>query len=151
MQYAIEQVQLAEQHAAVVRGRVPTEQIAGFLGEAFGEVMGALGAQGLAPVGPPFGVYSPPSDEGFELMAGFPASGQAAATGRVVDWVMPGGAAVQTMHVGAYEGVAAAYHAIEAYLPEHGLAPAGPPWESYLDEPGVAEPRTIVTWPVRPA
>ena len=151
MQYEIEQVQLVEQPAAVVRGQVPTEQVAGFLGEAFGEVMSALGTQGLAPVGPPFGLYSPPGDDGFELVAGFPASGPVTATGQVVDWVMPGGAAVQTVHVGAYEDVAAAYHAIEAYLPEHGLAPAGPPWESYLDEPGVAEPRTIVTWPVRPA
>ena len=151
MEYTIEQVQLAEQHAAVVRGRVPTEQIAGFLGEAFGEVMGALGAQALTPAGPPFGLYSPPSDDGFEVLAGFPASGTVVATGRVVDWVMPGGAAVQTMHVGAYEDVVAAYQAIEAYLPEHGLVPAGPPWESYLDEPEVAEPRTIVTWPVRTA
>ena len=151
MQDTIEQVQLAEQHAAVVRGRVPTEQISDFLAGAFGEVIGALSAQGLAPVGPPFGLYSPPSEEGFEVAAGFPASGPVTTAGRVGDLLMPGGLAVQVMHVGAYADVAAAYQAIEAYLPEHGLVPVGPPWESYLDEPEVAEPRTLVTWPVRPA
>ena len=38
-------------------------------------------------------------------------------------------------------------------MSEAGAEPAGAPWESYLDEPGVPEPRTEVVLPYtdRPA
>ena len=151
MEYVIEQVELPEQQAAVVMGRSPVEGIAEFLAGAFTEVMTVLPAQQLTPVGPPFALYDPADSPVFGVVGGFPCDGSVSPVGRVASYALPAGPALQTIHVGPYEDVAAAYHAIEAYLAEHGLTPAGPPWESYLDEPGVAEPRTIVTWPVRRA
>jgi effector-binding domain-containing protein len=38
-----------------------------------------------------------------------------------------------------------------AYAAQHGLAPAGDAWEVYLDEPDVAQPRTLVVLPTRSA
>ena len=151
MEYMVEQVELVEQQAGVVAGQVQVEQMAEFLGGAFGEVLGALSAQGMTVVGHPFAVYSPPGPDGFQVMAGFPASGAVAPTGRVVPFVLPGGPGLRVLHVGAYDQVVGAYHALEAYMAQHALAPSGPPSESYLDGPEVAEPRTLVVWPVRPA
>jgi effector-binding domain-containing protein len=148
MEYQVDRVELIEQPSAVVRGRVPQEGIPDFLGGAFGEVMGVLGAQGVEPAGPPFGCYLPTPD-GFEVEAGFPTSAPVEPAGRVVPSTLPGGSAIQVLHQGPYAGVAAAYQAGEAWLAEHGGEESAPPWESYLDEPEVAEPRTLVSMPCR--
>jgi effector-binding domain-containing protein len=148
MEYQVERVQLIQQPSAVVRGRVPRDGIPGFLGGAFGEVMGVLAAQGVEPAGPPFGCYLPTSD-GFDVEAGFPTSAPVEPAGRVVPSTLPGGSAIQVLHRGPYAGVAAAYQAGEVWLAERGGEPTAPPWESYLDEPDVAEPRTLVSMPCR--
>ena len=149
MEYTIEQVQLDELDAAVVPGRMAVADIAEFIGGAFAEVVGVLQAQGVEITGMPFGLYSPPDDGVFDLLAGFPCAGPVTPAGRVVPHRLPRGPALQTMHVGDYAEVTGAYHALEEHMSGQGLAPAGAPWESYFDEPDVAEPRTLVTWPVR--
>ena len=148
MTYEIELVELTEQPAAVVRGKVPHDGLPDFLGGAFGDVLGALGAQGLEPAGPPFGCYVPTAD-GFDVEAGFPASAPVQPAGRVAASTLPGGTAVQVLYRGPYAGVAAAYEAGQAWLAEHDREASAPPWEAYLDEPDVADPRTLVTMPCR--
>ena len=149
MEYHVERVELREQHTAVVRGLVPEEGIPEFLSGAFGEVLGAIGAQGLRPEGMPFGCYVPTAD-GFQVEAGFPASALVQPTGRVVPSTLPGGPAIQVVHQGPYDAVAAAYAAAEAWLVDHGWSATGPPWEAYLDGPEVAVPRTVVYFPCQP-
>ena len=56
-----------------------------------------------------------------------------------------------TLHVGSYAGVGSAYDAAQQFLTDEGYEVAGAPWESYLDEPGVPEPRTEVFVPCEPA
>jgi effector-binding domain-containing protein len=148
MAYEISIVELPEQDVAVVSGHVAVDGIGEFLGGAFGEIMGAL--DGVQIVGPPFARYAMP-DEGFDVMAGFPVSGPVAPSGRVEADRLPGGPAATTMHVGSYEAVAAAFEAVQAWVAENGYVVSGDPWESYLDEPDVPEPRTLVTFPVRRA
>jgi effector-binding domain-containing protein len=149
MEYQVEQVELAPQHSAVVRGEVRHDGVAEFLGGAFGEVMGVLAAQVVQPAGPPFGRYVPTSD-GFEVEAGFPTGAPVQPTGRVVASSLPGGPAAQVLHRGPYAEVAAAYQAAEAWLAGRGWDASATPWESYLDDPEVAEPRTVVSMPFRP-
>ena len=144
----MELVELAQRPTAVVRGLVAEEQIAGFLGGVFGEVMGVLAAEGLQPAGMPFGCYVPTPD-GFEIEAGFPTAVPVAPAGRVVPAAIPGGTAVRVLHKGSYGEVAAAYHAAEAWLADNGYESTGPPWEEYLDGPEVPEPRTLVHFPCR--
>jgi effector-binding domain-containing protein len=141
---------LQEQHVALVRGHITMDQIAGFLGGAFGEVAAGAAAQGLTITGAPFGRYRFTDDGSFAVEAGFPVSGVVAAAGRVEPGILPGGTVARTLHVGSYDGVAAAYEATEAYLTDNGYEPAGAPWECYLDDPEVPNPRTEVFMPCRP-
>ncbi|MCW2736807.1 GyrI-like domain-containing protein [Nocardioides sp.] len=149
MTYAVQLVEVRSQPAAVVRAHVRPEDIAGFLGGAFAEVMTVLGHQGLSPTGPPFSRYVV-SKGGFEVETGFPASRAVEASGRVVPSELPAGTAATTVHSGAYEQVGGAYSAATTWLADHRFVASGPPWESYLDGPDVAEPRTEVFVPCRP-
>jgi effector-binding domain-containing protein len=151
MSYDIEVIDLPEQPAAVVTGRVEHLGIADFVGPAFREVMQVVQHQGLQPAGPPFGRYRPTEDGGWDITAGFPVSDPPNSNGRVVGMTLPGGAVARTLHVGSYATVGAAYEAVDSWLGAHGYAPAGEPWESYLDGPDVATPRTEVCYPCRRA
>lgn len=62
---------------------------------------------------------------------------------------LPGGHVATTVHVGSYAQVGAAYDAAQRFLTDEGHEVAGAPWEVYLDEPGVPEPRTEVFVPCR--
>ena len=150
MEYHVERVELEEKPTAVIRGHVPADQIAQFLGTAYGEVMAVLAAQGLSPDGMPFGCYVP-ADGGMDIEAGFPSSAPVTPTGRVVASALPAGPAVQVMHRGAYDEVPSAYEAAESWLAANDWEASGPPWEAYLDDPEVAMPRTMVIVPCRPA
>lgn len=150
MEYHVERVQLEQQDTAVVRGVVAHDGIGQFIGGAFGEVMGVLATQGRAPAGMPFACYVI-VEGGFEIEAGFPTDAPVEPSGRVVASTLPGGPALLVLHKGPYSGVAAAYHAAEAWLAENHWTMTGPMWEAYLDGPEVAEPRTIVHVPCRPS
>jgi effector-binding domain-containing protein len=132
----------------VVREHVDLARLPEFLGGAFSDVMRTLGAQGLTPAGPPFARYHPDAD-GFDVEAGFPTSEPPVPAGRVDVDMLPGGPAATVLHRGAYEAVADAYDVATRWLADNGYVPAGEPWETYLDEPAVAEPRTIVHMPCR--
>ncbi|HEV7211634.1 MAG TPA: GyrI-like domain-containing protein [Blastococcus sp.] len=147
------EIELTEREAqptAVVRGTVAPPGLPEFLAGAFGEVMAVLAAQHLAPAGPPFGRYRV-TPAGFDVEAGFPATAAVEASGRVVPAELPGGPVVTATHRGGYETVGTTYEAVTAWLAGHGYQSAGEPWECYLDGPEVAEPRTLVCFPVRAA
>jgi effector-binding domain-containing protein len=144
----IEITDVVPQAAAVVRGRVPVEMIPAFLGDAFSEVMRVVDDQRRSPAGPPFARYRPRSD-GFDVEAGFPVDAAVTRSGRVLPAELPGGPTASALHQGEYSTVAETYEAVTGWLAANGYVPAGPPWESYLDEPSVAEPRTLVSFPCR--
>lgn len=141
MAYEVVLRELVEQPTAIVCGRLTTSELPAFLGGAFGEVIGVLSQQGLAPAGMPFSRYRP-VDGGFDVEAGFPCSGVVRAQGRVEPSTLPGGPAATTHHVGSYETVGDAYAAVQGWLAEHGRQVVGAPWEHYLDGPEVPPERT---------
>lgn len=142
----VELVELKPQPAAVLRGQVPVDGIPDFLGEAYDEVMQVLHAQGQYPAGPPFGRYER-TESGFFCVAGFPTSAPITAAGRVEPDTLPGGLAASLLYRGEYSGIAAAYESVQQWLSDHGYRVAGQLWESYLDGPDVAQPRTILQIP----
>ena len=146
--YDVELVDLPVQPVAVVRGHVTQADIPAFLGQAFAEVLEALAGQGAAAAGPPFGRFIPAGD-GFDVEAGFPATTNVRPTGRVEACQLPGGPTARVLHRGDYGGVASAYEAAAQWVTAHGYVAVEPPWESYLDGPEVAEPRTLVHLPCR--
>ena len=64
--------------------------------------------------------------------------------------VLPGGDVASVIYRGPYSGVGTAYEAVQEWLRQNGYKVSGEPWESYLDGPEVAEPRTIVQFPCTP-
>jgi effector-binding domain-containing protein len=148
--YEVRLADLQEQRAAVVCGRITRDQIADFLGGAFGEVIGVLASQDMQPAGPPFARYRFLEGGILEVDAGFPVPAPLPVAGRVEASSLSGGRVATTMHVGDYADVGSAYDAASQFLTEEGYEVAGAPWECYLDDPEVPAPRTEVFLPCRP-
>ena len=144
--YDVEQVELQEQPTAVVRDTIQMDAIASFLGHAFSSTAQVIGAAGVGMAGPPFARYR--FREGaVEVEAGFPVDHAITASADVVPSRLPGGTIARVMHRGPYDELGGAYEAVQGWLAAHGHQGSGDPWESYLDEPDVAEPRTVVDQP----
>lgn len=141
---AIEVVERRGDDTAVVRGRVPHGEVGPFIGSAFGQVLASVGPGNV--VGPPFCRMDMAGEE-FDLEVGFPVPDPIEPDGDVVPSTLPAGTVATAMHVGPYDQVAGVYFALESWMAEHGYASSGAPWETYLDGPDVAAPRTIVSWP----
>lgn len=150
MDYDVQRIEMEPQPTAVVRSEVVLAEVPTFLGGAFGEVLGVLDAQGLAPDGPPFARYAQ-VEGGIRIEAGFAASGEVRAEGRVEPGRLPGGQVLLVLHRGSYGEVDRAYAAAQQWMADNEWEPTGEPWEAYLDGPEVAEPRTLVHVPARPA
>ncbi len=147
MEYEITLAEAPEVDVAVVRGRVDHEGIPAFVGQAFGEVLAVVGEEAVC--GPPFSRYAM-LPGAWDIRSGFPVSASIEPEGSVEPDSLPGGPLVSTLHVGPYQELGMAYDALESWIASHGFAPAGDPWESYLDGPEVPEPRTLISWPVQP-
>ena len=146
---------LQPQPAAVVRGTALPEEIGAFVGAAYGDVVAALGSQGLGPVGAPVVRYALGAMDAsgaapvFALEAGFPCPAGFEGSGAVERVELSGGDAVVAVHVGQWQELGEAYAAVEAFFAEHALERAGDPWETYLDGPEADPHRTILTAPCR--
>jgi effector-binding domain-containing protein len=148
MEYHIER--LAAQPAAVIRAHVAVDGIPAFLARAYIEVIGVLEAQGVQVVGPPFARYGM-SDRGFDVEAGFPTDESIVPIGRVEAGELPGGPALVVLHRGVHDDIEGEVRTGQEWLAANRWTATGAPWESYLDGPEVAEPRTLVYLPCRPA
>ncbi|MCK9306449.1 MAG: GyrI-like domain-containing protein [Methanoculleus sp.] len=58
---------------------------------------------------------------------------------------LPGGRLLSVLHTGPYPGVGKAYERLFAYMGEHGLAPAGPSRELYLNDPAEVPEEELLT------
>lgn len=144
-------VELPEQTAAVVRGRVPADQLPGFFDKAYAEVFTVLKEQGIGPVGPPFGRYLSMSDT-VEVEAGVGTERAIEPSGEVQPVVLPGGRAARLVHEGPYERLGESWRELEAWITALGEKPGGAPYEEYVSEPDPAtDPErlhTVIVWPL---
>lgn len=150
-----ELVELEPGTAAVVGGEVPLEELPGFFGEAFSEVMAAVEAAGVAVTGPPFGYYPTVPGQVVTVEAGIPVAAAIHGGGRVHTRELPGGPAVVAVHVGPFDTLGRTYAELGEWVAEHGYRTADAMWEQYLSDPA-AEPdpttwRTRIVWPLRAA
>lgn len=145
-------VELEPQEAIAVRGDVPAADLPKFFERAFGEAAEAAAACGVQIVGPPFGFYPEMPTQTVAIEAGFPVSGPAESHGNAHRLVLPGGRAVQAMHVGPYETMERTYTELQAWMAAQGVEPAAGMWECYLSdpqsEPDPAQWRTRIVWPI---
>lgn len=116
------------------------------------EVWDYLSRQEHATVGPAMARFHCFGAGPTELEAGFPAAEAFGGNGRVCPVEFPGGRAATTLHWGPYDGLPDAYLALERFMSERKLRPAGPPYEIYWVDGtqvrGPEELRTEVVWPV---
>lgn len=142
-------VELAEQPTAVVHQRLATSSLQAFFGRVFTEVAAELTRQGRAPAGPPFALFRGRPTDVVDVEAGFPVAAPIHADGEVTPSRLPGGGAVQTMHLGPYDRLATTYQVAREAITAAGHEPADLMWETYLSGPD-EDPQltqTLVTWP----
>ena len=142
-------IELVERPAAVVHIGATMAEFPRLIGEAFGLAARTIAGSSAIIAGHPFARYLSFGDR-IEAEAGFPFAGTLVpADDRVRQTTLPGGRAVKATHIGPYDEIGAAWERTTAWMGEHGLEGAGPPWEAYLtgpDEPG--PPVTEIFWPI---
>jgi effector-binding domain-containing protein len=145
-------VVLEPQDAIAVRGDVKIADLPGFFERAFREAAEAAGGSGVEIVGPPFGFYPEMPTETVAVEAGFPVSAPVEAQGNAHRIVLPGGRAVQAVHVGPYDTMEKSYDQLQSWMAENDLQPAAEMWEWYLSDPQVernpANWQTRIVWPI---
>jgi AraC family transcriptional regulator len=135
--------------------RVAHGKIAETLGEILPAVFGHAMKNQIPLAGPPLCRYVDWSPALVTLEAGLPVGDGAEPGDGVSLGELSGGEAAVTVHTGPYESLHDAHAAVERWLADNELEPAGDPWESYLTDPGeVPDPadwKTEIVWPCKPA
>lgn len=134
---------------AALRETVRMDALPDFFDRAFHAVTAAATAQGVAIAGPPLGIYFSMPTDTVDVAAGFPTSAPVGDADDVSNVNLPGGRAVQLLHVGPYDTLERAYGALEAWVAEQSLALGPFMWETYLNEPvDPATTQTLIVWPL---
>jgi len=147
----VERIEMAPRPFLGLHEVVPASELAEFFGRAFGTVASELARHGSAPTGPAVALYGAMSNDKVDVTAGFPVEPATAAPEGLVRAVLPGGTAIQTTHVGPYDGLQETYAELSGWMADHGLTPAAMMWEQYLVGPGgesdPAKWRTRIVYP----
>jgi effector-binding domain-containing protein len=124
-------VKTADQGIAVIRLTVPRGEIQKVMGPGHRELMAAVAAQGVATTGPWFTHHLRLDPAVFDFEIGVPVAAPVAAAGRVRGGERPALTLARAILRGPYEGLAAAWGELDAWLAAHGHVPAPDLWERY--------------------
>lgn len=135
--------------------RVDKENFAGVLAEVLPAVFQYVMEQGLPMAGPPYVRYMDQSAAFFSIEAGIPLAESPKPPEEETEILageLPAGSAATTIHTGPYETLGDGHIALDRWISANDRAPAGPPWEVYLTDPGeVPDPKdwqTEILWPI---
>lgn len=128
-------VTVPERATAVVRGKVPFEELAPFFDRAFTTLGEALAAGRVAPDGPAFALYHGAPRPVAEVEAGFTVAHPAEPGGEVVAGTLPGGRVARLLHHGPYDTLGDSWERLVAWTQAEGLAPGPVMWEVYATQP----------------
>ena len=150
---SIDRRELTPQPILFVRMRAARDELSRAIGEGAGKVFMYAQQAGLALTGHPFTRY-PSSGPGLlSIEVGFPLAAGAPGEGEIEAGTFEGGPAVVAVHGGTYDALGETYTAMERWMEQNGLRPAGAPWERYITDPAAhpdpADWRTEVYWPVQ--
>jgi DNA-binding transcriptional MerR regulator len=140
--------------SAAITATVDVGDLAAWYQGAVGEIHATLSAQGIAPGGPPGGIYANElfSEERGEATIFLPADGEVRPVGRVGSFAAPPIELAVITHIGSHTDVDRSYGALATYVTEHTLAIEGPVREYYLvgrhDTSDEQAWRTEIGWPI---
>ena len=124
-------IQTGVQEAAVIRLTNPRSEMMKVFGPAIGELMAALAAQGVEPVGAVFAHHlrMPPDTFDFEL--GVKVAAPVKAAGRMKPGQLPAVKVARTVYSGPYEGLPSAWDEFVKWMKANGHEQAEDLWEVY--------------------
>src|SRR6266851_4377418 len=108
-------IQTNVQEAAIIRLTIPRSEMMKVFGPAVGELMAALAAQGVEPVGAVFAHHLKMSPDTFDFELGVKVSAPVKATGRVKPGQLPAARVARTVYSGPYEGLPSAWGEFNAW------------------------------------
>lgn len=147
----------AASHTLAVRGRVSEENFAAFLGSAFGRLQALADRLGVAPSGPPGGLYPPTIvDDGADDIEAYLPVASPVALPDDRDGVMlgevPAGTVAVAVHVGSYETIDDTYRQLGAWVARHAVPTDERVREvyevSYDQTTDTDRFRTSIHWPI---
>ena len=124
-------IQTAAQDAAVIRLTIPKSEMRKVFGPAVGELMAALAAQGVEPVGAVFAHHLKLTPDSFDFELGVKVSSPARASGRVKPGRLPAAKVARMVYSGPYEGLPSAWGEFDGWMRANGHAQAENLWEVY--------------------
>jgi effector-binding domain-containing protein len=137
--------------AAVIRLTIPRSEIQSAMGPAIEEVMAAVTAQHVGPIGPCFSHHLSMSPDTFDMEVGFPVSAAVAPAGRVKPGSLPAVRVARTVYQGPYEGLGDGWGEFMRWIEAEGLSAAPDLWEVYVKGPeSGADPAAWRTELIRP-
>ena len=146
-------IQTPAQMAAVIHLTVPRSEMMKVFGPAVGELMAALAAQKIEPIGAVFAHHLKMSPDTFDFELGVKTATPVKATGRVKPGELPASKVAQTIYSGPYEGLPSAWGEFDAWMKANGHEKAEDLWELYSvgpqSTPDPAGWRTELNRPLR--
>lgn len=151
MTAAVELLHLeAQPVASIVVPGIRAEAVGAALHGTLPDIFSHLQAHGVAMVGAPFARYHTADGTTFDLEAGIPVGSAFPETDTIRARQLPGGDAIATVHVGAYDRLPEAVAALASWRHAHGRTAAGAYWEVYVDDPSTVPPDEVRTQLVEP-
>ncbi|MCK9612847.1 MAG: GyrI-like domain-containing protein [Bacteroidales bacterium] len=129
--------EMEKQYAIYIMDSSKCSEVDVIIGKLFGEIFQFLGMNKIECTSPPFArylVWDEKADRNV-LEAGTFIKAPVEGNERVKFQEIPAQKYARAMHTGAYETVYNTYTAIEKYIKDHNLTPAGPPMEIYITDP----------------
>ncbi len=117
--------------AAVIHIKTLRSEMVQVFGPAVAELMTALAAQGVEPIGAVFAHHLKMSPDFFEFELGVRIAAPFAATGRVQLGQLPAARVARTIYSGPYEGLSAAWGEFDDWINANGYEAAANLWEIY--------------------
>jgi effector-binding domain-containing protein len=121
--------------------------------EGYGEIAKFMAQHKLRQAGVPVGIDGEMTATSFTFEPGIPIDrGDVTGTDTIQVVQSYAGKALQTVYVGPYDGLAAAYDKFRAFIAAHAYVAAGPSFSRYIDDPGNTPPdqlRTEIYWPIK--
>ncbi len=128
-------VQTEAQLTAIIRLTIPRGGIRKVMGPGIAELMAAVAAQGIAPVGPIFSHHIRMDPATFDFEIGVPVKAPVSAARRLQAGQLPSATVARTVYHGPYEGLASAWAEVDAWISAEGLTPRPDLWECYVSGP----------------